>query len=110
MPELQTAGYLPAAVWASEFSHANGDTELARGEAIFRSQCMACHTRSGYRGLDRLMGVRDLDATVGFLKMLRSTNPAENAYIAFMPPFVGTEAEGHDLATYLQTLRLPSGP
>ncbi len=108
--EMQTAGYLPAAVWASEFSRAHGDTELARGEAIFRSQCMACHTRSGYRGLDKLMGARDLDATVGFLKMLRSTNPKENTYIAFMPPFVGTEAEGRDLATYLQTLRLPAGP
>src|SRR5258708_12011400 len=71
---------------------------------------MACHTRSGYRGLDKLMGARDLDATVGFLKMLRSTNPKENTYIAFMPPFVGTESEGRDLATYLQTLRLPAGP
>ena len=110
VPELQTAGYLPAAVWASEFAHANGDTELARGEAIFRSQCMACHTRSGYRGLDKLMGVRDLDATVGFLKMLRSTNPTENTYIAFMPPFVGTEAEATISRLTCRRCGSPLGP
>src|SRR5262249_34564291 len=53
VPSLQQAGYFTEAVWAREFADAHGDADLARGEALFRSQCMACHTRSGYRGLDR---------------------------------------------------------
>ena len=103
--EIQERGYLESAVWAREFAKSRGGTPRARGEAIFRGQCMSCHTRSGYRGLDRLMAGRDLAATVSFLEMLRSTDPKQNAYMNFMPPLVSTKPEAKDLALYLQTLR-----
>lgn len=109
VPEMQEKGYLASAVWAREFAARRGGGALARGEAIFRGQCMACHTRSGYRGLDKLMGSRDLETTVGFLEMLRSTDPKRNTYLNFMPPLCATKAETRDLAAYLQTLRLASG-
>ena len=51
------------------------------------------------------MGPRDREATVGFLKMLRSQDPQKNAYLKFMPPFAGSENDAGDLAAYLQTLR-----
>jgi cytochrome bd-type quinol oxidase subunit 1 len=105
---LQEGGYLPNAPWAAAFAVAHGDTPLARGEAIFRSQCMACHTRSGYRGLDKLLAGRDVTATAGLLEMLRSTDPKVNAYLAFMPPLVATKDEAHDLAEYLATLKPPT--
>jgi cytochrome bd ubiquinol oxidase subunit I len=104
---LQKEGYLASAPWARDFAERHGDTEVGRGEALFRAQCMPCHTRDGYRSMKNLMGSRDLEATYGFVKMLRSTNPAENTYLKFMPPFAGTEGEAHDLSVYLQTLRAP---
>ena len=49
-----------------------------------------------------------VDATVGLVMLLRKTNPAENTYLKFMPPFAGTEQEARELALYLQTLRRPA--
>jgi cytochrome bd-type quinol oxidase subunit 1 len=106
---LQTAGFLNSAPWAREFAKRHGGGALARGEALFRAQCMACHTRSGYRGLDRLVGERDLEAMTAFVELLRSTDPKQNTYLAFMPPFIGTLDESKDLAVYLVSLR-PQAP
>ena len=39
--------------------------------------------------------------------MLRSSDPKQNVYMNFMPPFVGTVDEGKDLAAYLATLNAP---
>src|SRR5207302_1159469 len=55
---LQRDGYLPHAPWAVAWAEAHGNTREARGEAIFRGQCMACHTRDGYRGMRGLIGSR----------------------------------------------------
>ena len=104
-----TRGYLETAVWAKQFAQSRGNTELARGEAIFRGQCLACHTRSGYRGLDRLLAGRDFEATVRMAETLRSTDPKQNAYLKFMPPLVCTPDEARALARYLVTLVPPSG-
>jgi cytochrome bd-type quinol oxidase subunit 1 len=101
----QATGFFEHAPWAREFAKARGDTQLARGEALFRGQCMSCHTRRGYRGLDQLVGARDADAMTSFIRMISSTDPKQNVYLAFMPPFVGTQNEAGDLAAYLVTLR-----
>jgi cytochrome bd-type quinol oxidase subunit 1 len=103
--KFQTEGYLANAPWARDFAERRGGGEVHRGEALFQAQCMPCHTRDGYRSMQRLIGARDFDATLGFVKMLRGTDPAKNPYLKFMPPFSGTEAEAADLATYLQTLK-----
>jgi cytochrome bd-type quinol oxidase subunit 1 len=103
--DLQAAGYLASAGWAAEYARSGGGDARARGEALFKTQCMSCHTRSGYRGLDALLGARDLAATTAFVDMMRSTDPAKNPYLGFMPPFVGTREEACDLGAYLVTLR-----
>jgi mono/diheme cytochrome c family protein len=101
---FQRDGYLKSSKWAAEFARARGDTELARGEAVFRGQCMACHTRRGYRGMHGLLRGRDLDALRNMVTLLRSTDPKENPYLKFMPPLAATPEEGEWLARYLHTI------
>ncbi|MBI4556974.1 MAG: cytochrome ubiquinol oxidase subunit I [Candidatus Hydrogenedentes bacterium] len=116
-------GYLAHSPWVLEaeqaaWSAAPQDTpekkaeQIIRGELMMRGQCIACHTRDGYRSLKRLLKERDREAIDNMLKMLHEM-PKDSPYRAFMPPLVGTESERAALGDYLEVMRgkpeLPSG-
>ncbi len=99
--KLRQDGFLTDAKWAN----VNTDPASSKqcGEKIFQYQCMACHTVDGYRSMKRLIGDRDQESIVSFLKMMDPANK-ENPYKGIMPPFAGNEAETKMLAEYLATL------
>ncbi len=116
---FNSSGYLAQAVWvrdaereawARPSDEAAGSAPidvpaatLARGELMFRGQCLACHTVSGYRSMKRLLHERNEQAIQNILAMLH--DPQEGSpYRAFMPPLVGTEPEIQALAVYLNHL------
>lgn len=101
----QKDGFLAQNVWARTFAASKGDTELARGEALMRSQCLACHTREGYRGLKALLAKNSEEDNVAMMQGLRELDPGMNPYLAYMPPFAGTEAEAAALGKYLSSLK-----
>jgi hypothetical protein len=102
---LQKDGFLPQNAWARTFAAAKGDTDLAKGEAILRSQCLACHTRDGYRGLKALTATNSEGDNIALIQGLRELDPALNPYLGLMPPFAGTEQEAELLGKYLSTLK-----
>jgi len=100
----QKDGFLPANAWARAFAASRGDTDLARGEALFRSQCLACHTRDGYRGLRALTAKNSEAENVRLLQARRELDPARNPSLDRMPPFAGTAQEAEWLGRYLSAL------
>ena len=96
---LNQTGYLTPSLWTRR----GGDAHLARGEAMFRGQCMACHTADAYRSMRRLLAGRDREAIGNLLTMLHQHKP-DSPYRAFMPPLVGTKTEIEALGGYLATL------
>lgn len=100
----QKDGFLLNNAWATTFATSKGNSELARGEALFRSQCMACHTREGYRSLKALTAKNSAEDTVLLVQGLRELDPAMNPYLDRMPPFAGTEQEAEWLGKYLASL------
>lgn len=92
-------GYLSKTQWISD----KADVNLARGEAMFRGQCKACHTKDVYRSMKRLLADRDKDAVGNFLKILHE-NKDDSPYRKYMPPLVGTPEEISALRDYLSTL------
>lgn len=101
----QKDGFLPQNAWARTFAASKGGTDLARGEALLRSQCLACHTRDGYRGLKGLTASNSEGDNVAFVQALRELDPALNPYLDRMPPFAGTEQEAELLGKYLGSLK-----
>lgn len=101
----QEGGFLPQNAWARTFATDRGDTDLAKGEAILRSQCLACHTRDGYRSLKALTAGNAEDDNVQFVRGLRERDPALNPYLDFMPPFAGTDQEAALVGKYLSSLK-----
>ncbi len=99
--ELRKDGFLTRAKWANASMNSNADS--ACGEKLFQYQCMACHTVDGYRSIKRLIGERDEESIVSFLKMMDPENK-ENPYKGIMPPFAGNEKETKMLAKYLAGL------
>lgn len=94
-------GYLSASIWKPK-----EDTPLERGKAMFRGQCMACHTESGYRSMKKLLQGRDAKALAQLLDLLHKPTK-ESPYPKYMPPLVGKPDEIADLAVYLETLSSP---
>lgn len=94
-------GYLSASIWKPK-----EDTPLERGKAMFRGQCMACHTESGYRSMKKLLQGRDAKALAQLLDLLHKPTQ-ESPYPKYMPPLVGKPDEIADLAVYLETLSSP---
>lgn len=97
--ELNQTGYLKTVKWFS------GDTNsvITKGQAIFRGQCMSCHTTDGYRSMKRLLAGRDQQGIMNILKILHEYKE-DSPYRAYMPPLVGTEDEIQALASFLYTL------
>jgi mono/diheme cytochrome c family protein len=92
--KFNAEGYLTHSLWV-----ATNTPPLARGEIIFRGQCLACHTRDGYRPMKRLLAGRDREAIRNLLGMLHDYKP-DSPYHAFMPPLVGTQGEIELLGDY----------
>jgi len=82
-------------------------TQLTRGELMFRGQCMACHTWSGYRGMQARLSGRDRKGVANLLDVLHKAAP-DSPYKDFMPPLAGSDAEVRALTDYL-THRLAQG-
>jgi len=102
---LQKGGFLPQNPWARAFAASKGDTDLAKGEALTRGLCLACHTRNGYRSLKRLSASRTEADNIRWVQRLRSQDPSRNPYLDRMPPFAGTEQEAEWVGHYLETLK-----
>ena len=82
-------GYLTKSLWVDE------ENDFATGKAMFRGQCMICHTWSGYRSMDKPEGRnKSLRACWMLYEYSR--------YRFYMPPLVGTLAERRALAVWLE--------
>lgn len=95
-------GILAHSIWAPVSASA-----VERGQAVFRSECMSCHTTGGYRSMRKFLALRDEKAIDNILTMLRQYK-ADSPYHAYMPPLVGTDEDVQNLKAYLLTLKQPS--
>ena len=96
---LNREGFLAKAHWAGA-GLPSGPT--AKGERVFRAQCQACHTLTGYLAIHELVEGQDAEGLVAFLEALRAGRPG-------MPPIVGTEEEITALAAYLASPAVQGG-
>ena len=103
------------ALWAESSQNVTGRSEafqkarLARGELMFRGQCMSCHTLNGYRAMHKLLKGRDEKGVSNLLKVLHDYRD-DSPYRPFMPPLVGTSDEIEALGTYLTKQVAPAEP
>lgn len=100
--EYNQNGYLTNNKWLPN-SNSNVVSELTRGELMFRGQCMACHTKDGYRSMKRLLDGRDKQGIMNILNILHEYKE-DSPYRAYMPPLVGTQDEIKALGEFLYTL------
>ena len=71
--------------------------QVEAGRAIFKAECMACHTVNGWRdqrNMSKRIAGWPEDAIYDYVGNLHKNRP-------FMPPFVGTDEERRALAKYL---------
>ena len=97
-------GYLTKSIWTEQST--NLSPKLMQGRAMFRGQCISCHTIDGYRSLKRLVAGRDRDGIDNMLKLLHEYKP-DSPYHAYMPPLVGKPDEIAALGDYIATLNAP---
>ncbi len=96
-------GYLTKSMWTPKAGVANVTPEqlnLLRGQAMFRGQCLSCHTLDGYRPIRKFLAGRDRKSVGTFLAILRDYKP-DSPYRAYMPPLVGKAEEVEALGDYL---------
>ena len=109
MSDIETmnqTGYIANSKWKPQLIV--GDeigNKMRIGKAMFEGQCLACHTKGGYRSMPNMLGERDDKAIVAFLTTIHNTDKTKNPYMGIMPPVAGTSEEVDALATYLATLR-----
>jgi len=90
------SGYLRETLWLNQ----DTSEHWAQGEAMYRGQCGACHTLTGYRSMNKLMSGRDRQSVGNFLDMLHEYKP-DLSYRRYMPPLTGTPDEIKALGDYL---------
>lgn len=95
---LNTEGYLTHSMW-----NPTSTDPVALGHAVFRGECMSCHTVSGYRSMKKLLMGRNNKA-IGQLLTTLHTPPKDSMYVKYMPPLVGKQEEIDALAAYLTTI------
>ncbi|HOS03987.1 MAG TPA: cytochrome ubiquinol oxidase subunit I [Candidatus Hydrogenedentes bacterium] len=103
--DAERAGW-QAALQADPGAVLPADAQAAKaafGSLMFQGQCLACHTRDGYRSMKRLLKGRDRAAIASMIAMLHD-RPEDSPYRAFMPPLVGVPAEIDALTDYLDAL------
>lgn len=96
--QFNETGYLKNTIWGGETN-----SVVVKGQAMFRGQCMACHTIKGYRSMKKLLAGRDEQGIMNILNILHNYKE-DSPYRLYMPPLVGTDDEIKALATFLQTL------
>ncbi len=107
-------GYLTRSPWVRPEERAlwqSGDSadpkvqaaHMARGELMFRGQCMSCHTVDGYRSMRRFLETRDRQAIGNILTVLHEYKD-DSPYKKFMPPLTGLPEEITALGDYLNQL------
>ena len=106
---INAEGYLAHSNWVWNGDVAESTSSYSRGEAIFRGECGACHTLSGYRPLKDLLAGRDRANIGSFITMLHEYKP-DSPYRRFMPPMVGTQQDVNDLTDYLNAQVNPPAP
>ncbi len=89
-------GYLAHTMWL----RTDVSPQYARGEGMFRGQCMSCHTVDGYRSMRVLLNGRNRGSIGNLLTMLHDYKP-DSPYRRFMPPLTGTDEEVRLLGDYL---------
>jgi cytochrome bd-type quinol oxidase subunit 1 len=99
IPRINREGYLKGSLWVSD----RLPPKLAQGQAMFRGQCLACHTLTATRPMKKLLAGRDR-ASIGNLLTMLHQPKSDSPYKAFMPPLAGTAAEVDALGDYLATL------
>ncbi len=104
--DISHDGFMQKSKWANVVAASHGNSDAAVGEAVFRFQCMSCHTEDGYRSMRKLLGSRDEDAIVSLLNILREKDPKKNNYSGIMPPLAVNDNELKSLAKYLATLNV----
>ncbi|HHY71992.1 MAG TPA: cytochrome c [Bacillus bacterium] len=94
----KTEGYLPQMSFLG-VDEVTEENKYEAGEALYKGQCMACHTIDGWRTKrafsQRVAGWPE-DTLASYISTLHETRP-------FMPPFVGTDKELEALAHYIAT-------
>jgi len=103
--DLNRSGYLANTPWM----RTDLTPPLARGEAMFRGQCMSCHTVDGYRSIKVLLNGRNRQGVANLLKILHEYQ-ADSPYRRYMPPLVGTDDEIQSLGDYLSAAFVPPPP
>ncbi len=97
--QFREEGFIDNAKWLS-VDELNEDNALEAGEAIFKAQCLSCHTVDGWRSKRALaqrtkgMTAEQLDSYIANMHTVRN----------FMPPFAGTDEERRALSMYLETV------
>lgn len=86
-------GFLDNSLWVRK-------NDYGVGEAMFRGQCMSCHTWNGYRSMEKLLKGKTIENLQTVLNMLYDYEP-ESLMTHYMPPLVGTTAERRALAAWL---------
>ncbi len=97
-------GYLTQSHWVAQTTP--DKAKLAQGEAMFRGQCLSCHTRDAYRPMQVLLAGRNRESIESLLKILHDYAP-DSPYRKYMPPLVGSKEEIAALGDYLATLTAP---
>lgn len=95
--KYNSEGYLKNSLWI------NKETDFGMGEAMFRGQCLCCHTIDGYRSIKKMLN-RNPQNIESMLDMLYEYN-SDYVGTHYMPPLVGTIAERRALKSYLQNLK-----
>lgn len=95
---INEIGYLNHSKWSPKDA-----TPMQVGRHMYVGQCLACHTRNGYRSMTKLIGERNEKSIRAFLGTLHESDLSKNPYGRIMPPVVGTDEELDGLALYLST-------
>lgn len=94
--KLNTEGVLTYAKWIRPDT-TQWSPRIAKGEAIYRAECLRCHEIDGYNAMRPLVKDWNRPLVMSALDHLDKLKP-------FMPPFIGTTDEKNALTDYLMTL------
>jgi len=100
--QMNEKGYLEKSLWVRPVADKTNEPEviLAKGEAMYRGQCLNCHTTTGYRAITKLLSRRDHQSIGNFLQTLREYKD-DSPYKKYMPQLVGKPDEIAALNDYL---------
>jgi len=100
--QMNEKGYLEKSLWVRPVADKTNEPEviLAKGEAMYRGQCLNCHTTTGYRAMTKLLSGRDHQSIGNLLQTLYDYKD-DSPYKKYMPQLVGKPDEIAALNDYL---------